>query len=390
MTIKGLKFIIIATLMMMSTLAYAEQYALGISTGSLCVLGTGSSLIKSYSKSYITGAGDFTGVAVYKDAYGINTAYVGDSNGMVHVIKINNILGSNTFQFVRSIDLKANSSNAVSTPGSVTVDSNGNAYVIDQHNGNYAYIENGGSYNATIRATGMASLADIAALSNGAMFAGFGADPNPDYGNIATYAYSSNGTSAQRLIGSYDTTAVAVGDSSHAYVTGKMTEVENESALVVVDTGMASAIGTYIPLAGITPRDIATFQIGSDWYLGMIGNKAIGSAKTAWRIALNGEGLPDIGTIQELSLSGSREDATSYFCSTSPDGSLFWYTNPQTGSIKYINTSTWQKAGSINDVYGVTQLVGFSPIATPVPEPSSLVALAGFAAGAFGIFKRRK
>lgn len=381
MILRGLKFALFSALLMLPTLAHAGQYAVGISGNSMYVMNSSA----SFSGTTISSAASFNGLAVKG-----NTAYAVDSSGILHVIDITvRSNGTTIFNERKTISLSSN----IVDPGSVAVDNNG-VYVIDKKSlttSNYAYITNINSSTPSISVTNIpyAPLVDIAGCDSGAVIVSKGTRP--------TYVTGVNGSTksdTERVDATNYTvypTAIAAGPNNYAYVTNTNWADSPGGSIAVVNaaTGKLVDATSLYTLTGIIPQDIATFQIDSAWYLGVIGNESGFNTQFAWKIALDANGMPVISEPLANKSFGGGDYSSADRCTAI--GNTFWLTNANNGTVKVLSTTNWMtppiRTFSID---GISQVVGFTPDIDPVPEPSSLVALAGFAAGAFGMFRRRK
>jgi hypothetical protein len=148
----------------------------------------------------------------------------------------------------------------------------------------------------------------------------------------------------------------------------------------------SGTVDTPVSLDNFIPTDITTFTLGGTDYLALIGRNASGQMQ-AWKAMLSS------GTVgQWTKTSLGTDGGLDFQCSISSDGSLMWYASPAGQYVGVLNTATWNiSAASINVGDQISGLVGLKTNMTPVvPEPSSLLALASFGAGAIGLFRKKK
>lgn len=382
----GLKYIFVTALLIISACAQASHYAVGISANKLYIMG---STINSYS---LTGSGvDLTGVAV-KQGTTYDTAYISDSSGTLHVVRISNVLtGTPVYSAQQSITLDS----SITSPGYVTIDDNGGVYVADKKSGNIAYIAPD-STKSVISSTKLSGIQGITSYSDGAMVIGNIGD------NIYAATYAGN---LSQISNSYTAAGIAsgptIGQSKYSYAISQLYyDGSDESTLNSGGLAVLNSSGAFVnsPVSfksltaastaldnGIIPEAISAFEVDSSWYLGIIGYDESYNPY-ALKVKLD-NGIPT-SDIDVIAL-GSNAYSNYYSCATSPDGTELWFTNPQVGNVQTIDTLSWTLGSSyaLNDQ--LVSISGFTPAAT-VPEPSSLLALAGFALGALGMIKKHR
>lgn len=287
---------------------------------------------------------------------------------------------------------------------SISVDSDGGIYVGDGSNPNayYSYVPSLSS-TATSKKIGSdyAPLRDTAASGSTALII---SERNDTYdymsnvsslqgGNVRSTVSLVNGTTCPCM-------PVAVAASgNYGYVISQDLVQDytssGDAALSVCtinhSTGTLTA-GTTYALSDFDPTDVTTYTNGSTDYLALIGRGSGGSMLV--KIADITSGLGALTWAKELTL--ASDGSVDYKFIGSEDGDILWYSKPS-GAVGAIDTSLSPEdydfigQASLNGITGLVAFTnGMEPVIVPVPEPSSLAAIATFGLGAIGIFRRRK
>lgn len=394
--------------------AQVNHFAVATSPTALYLLWAEGGPTRSFVQIFNKGSVGLDGVATYG-----RWVFMADSSTNSLLIgELGNLLGTPTFTLRNTISLGSGSMH-VEQPSAVAVDGQGGVYVIGKtwsdggtFRSNYAYISSAsGNYGdavVTVGDLGRSPMADIAAFSHGGISSAIIAHQFDGSRTHVSFANGSGITGRIRAgeisddyVPAYPSgTAVLTGllDAPLAYVISRHNSTDADDlfgALDVIRTDTRTVIGSYSfgdgGRKGLNPQDVTTWTTGDGatkrHFLGIIGtpyDSTDGPAQ-AWKIELDGSGLPIWGTLQTAIWSGTDYSLFQQ-CAASSDGQVFWSVHPQQEMVIARQTSFWSQQidqfdGQVHD--------SIKRIATYVPEPSSVLALASFAAG-MAVFVRRR
>ena len=198
-----------------------------------------------------------------------------------------------------------------------------------------------------------------------------------------------------------------------AYVLSRRSSFDDTNmfgTLDVVNLVTRSIVGHYELPRHMDPQDITVVRNGTNYYLAIIGapknytldpegnlvpDPTVEPAQ-AWRIELSDNGLPSASAFENpgtLVWDGTDHSGGQMIVG-SQDGQVVWTAHPGTGSqVRAWTFNTWAPtSGTFTEaitgtVTGIARLLG---LPSPVPEPSSMLSFATFAAGAAIFFRRKK
>ncbi|MHB9038465.1 MAG: PEP-CTERM sorting domain-containing protein [Armatimonadota bacterium] len=365
------------------------QYSLAVSSSTLYQVKMDGSTMSSKAIFSFSDSSWGRSVTTYDD-HTILVTEVGTSGSSIRKLQISStgVTTSGTISLIDSTD----SNNKVRYANSIAVDSNHGIYVGDSstETANYAYISTlSGDVSVNTISTDSihAPLCDVAATgTTGIIISQHDADVNE-----MSFITALTGGSAftKSLEGSeiprYPVAVAANGN--YAYVVSEvLSDAFSGNAALSVYNIAAGTASPAIALIGFVPTDVTTFAQGGIDYVALIGKTSGGHLEAqAWQIS---GGSLTLWKTTDIGLDGGVD----FQCAASSDGSLLWFNQPTKNSVGVLNTSTWTYSSTMSTDVGdqITGLVAFAPNMTPVPEPSSLLALASFGAGALGFFRRRK
>lgn len=341
------------------------------------------------------------GVAVWGDyvfVAGAGALYIGkiDTTGLIPKI-----------DWLNNVPLST-SAGDVAKPTAVAVDGTGGVYVINDPqsttHSSFAYLPSSGETWASAglnvftivdsHGDPSAYFSDVATSGNGtqAIIAHTDSrDGDLHYADQSwVTAITSAGVSGTNLPDQYGykPRGIAMGTNGLSYVVNHLTDtgygpVEQGSISVISSSSLASVVTAAIGTGTFQPTDVSFFTTAGVNYLGIVGTTAgENQPGQAWLVTLDANGLPLMDTVVSKPLGNSNA-----FCSVSPDGSVFWVTNPGTGVVTALNTQNWTE-GVTWSVPGQPQYIAaFTP---SVPEPSSLAVLLTGSIGLIGTLRRRR
>jgi len=362
---------------------------------------TGSS-IQSYSAMDVSESLALSGVA-----WDSNTGYVFVADQGANKLIVGFISGATTtptFHVVKRIDLVNQSGTSmVNTPTSVVVDASGGVYVIgkqwlddgDKRFG-FAHVTRGpgGWSDATVSFGELSNspMIDVASYSGASAIILHQKTTTGIASHVSRVNGNAPGASIEIGNMAYSPSAVAVnrnfGSQGYAYVVNRVADdaVDGGSLSVIQLGDTPLPVQTYDISGGadygaIDPNEVVSYTVGDKNYLAILGTS--GGVQYGWRIELGSDGRPDFSTKTAAALGNS---SAFHQATVSQDGALLWFTNSQTGSATAWLTSQWGTAAAAFDGIGdnVYSITNFSP----VPEPSSLIALTGLGLGALA--RRRR
>ncbi|MEN6356583.1 MAG: PEP-CTERM sorting domain-containing protein [Armatimonadota bacterium] len=357
-------------------IAVAAQYAVAVSSSKLYqVRVSGSSM--SYKKIFDLGDSSWArSIATYGNKILVTEVGSGGSS-----LRAFTLAGGGVTEEA-SISMSG-----ISYANSVAVDSNGGIYVTDGSSTSsaYAYMSSL-SDTAHVRTigTGYAPLMDVATSDNSAVIISKHRNDVDDQSNITTLAGGSVGTTISLQSGTnYPRYPVAVAaKSGYAYVVSEVyNNVGTNSAALSRYSISANTVDTPTQLAGFVPTDIITYTSGPIDYLAMIGRTTSGTLQARRTMLI--DGAITTWTTKDLGTDGGVD----FQCAASADGSLLWYSS---AGGEYVGATSWTNSLATGTGDDISGLVAFTTEMTPVPEPSSLLALASFGVGAFGFLIKRK
>ncbi len=383
---------------------HAENYALATSPG---IAGNNGKLLilsqnttwggQKYRTLYEFSSGvKPTGVAVYG-----TYAFVADasSGGSIRVLKINNMAGLPTAELIKTIPLSmGTSSDPSGSPGSVSVDSQGNVFVVSETGtkAKYAYLPapagmDWANYNtantitaATSSTVDYSPIVDIATYKSGGVDKAITVHQSTE---VSALSYVSTiigpiGTQLTTEIGptSYNPSAICVDSSTGTALAYVANRPLDESGIINVIPADSHSNPAVYALPSFRPHDLCTFSVGGNSFLGIVGITT-GGIHQAWKVPLDSYGMPifESSSIFEISI------ATLHKAASSSDGSTFWIVSPESKTFTVLNTTSWSGI-SVNTAQQISRVAAFSY----VPEPSSIAALATMLMGSLGIALRRK
>ena len=336
--------------------------------------------------------------------------YVADNvAGTLTVGTIGDLLGTPTWTEVAPPIVLKNSDDTlrVDNPTQIAVDRSGGVYVVGGPLGtsldsNFAYVKpTAGDWTTPIVSIGQilnSTLADVAVSNSGAnALIAFRRD-DPSTATSYTCKATEDAVSAIRslLPKSFNARAVAVdpslGTDGYAYVVNNNSDSPpTKGSVRVVDaaTGEPRGSSAIELVPNMRPDDVATFTIGEDHYLGITGLNA--GAGEAWKVLLdkNSDWVP---ILTEGSVDSAPIPTAGHHCAASSDGEVFWYTSAN-GTMGALDAGTWMKLaptvfdGTIGGMIKLENVTTYAPV--PIPEPSSLLSLAGLLGAGLGLLRRR-
>lgn len=375
----GLFVVSTALLLAAFSTATAAQYSLAVSKSSLYQVKLDGATM-TYTKIYSLGNSYWArSIATYGDK--VLVTGVGDSGSTLSVLTLN----SSGVAVDKAISLTG-----VTYAGSIAVDSNHGIYVGDDSGSSakLAYLADTSGSVITQQISSHAPLLDVATSDNTAVVISRHDSSVSDQSFITTLTGGIIGTTKSLEVGNeYPRYPVAVtAKAGNAYVLSSVNTIPGSGALSKyrLSTGTADPP---IALDNFTPTDITTFTLGGTDYLALIGRTSSGQLQ-AWKSMLSSG---SVGTWDKVDL--GVDGGLDFQLAASTDGNLLWYTSSSDKYVGALDTATWglcPNTVSVGDQ--ISGLVGFTTGMTPVtiPEPSSLLALASFGVGAFGLLRKRK
>jgi hypothetical protein len=370
-----------ALLLMTMDTTTAQQYALAVSRSGLYQVKLSGSTM-SYKRIYDLGSSNWArSIATYGDQ--VLVTGVSSSGSTLSVLTLKDTGAT--------VD-KTISLSAVTYAGPIAVDSNNGIYIGDDSGSSarYAYLSSTSGAvqtNSISTDTTHAPLIGVAASGNTAVIISRHDSTVSDQSFITTLTDGSVVNTTSLEVGAeYPRYPVAVAArAGYAYVLSSYNTIPGSAAL----SRYSISGGTVDPPASLddfVPTDITTFSLSGTDYLALIGRTSLGQLQ-AWKAILSGG---SIGTWNKTIL--GTDGSVDFRCSVSSDGSTMWYSSSTGGYVGTMDTASWTKRASISVGDQISGLVGFTTGMPPVtiPEPSSLLALAGFGAGAIGLYSRRK
>lgn len=369
----------------------------------------GPGSIASTADPVLTGS-NLGGVAIWRDY-----VFVADGSGgtgRLHIGQIDTTGLTPKINWTSTVNI-GTVAGGVNNPSAVAVDESGGVYIIsgsrsggaDATHSYAAYLPSAGK---TWAAAGLNTLdmptaffADIDTIgSSGAIIAHQDARDATKHwaGESWVSAISGANVNATNPTGDhgYEPRGIAAGNNGLSYVVNHSTDKGNGaeawgSISVISNATAQSAVNPAIETGNFRPTDVSYFSVNGINYLGIVGT-TVGGTDQAWRVQLDANGLPLVAVNGSGELSGGSVltktlgNSTDVFCTASPDGHLFWITNPGTGVVTAINTTTWM--GMEVNTTGAPRYIAAYTAA--VPEPASLVVLLTGSAGVFGVIRRRR
>jgi len=354
----------------------------------------------------------YAGIAVRN-----NLVFVADQTtgvGTLHVIRIDNILGTPVGTLLRSVTLSSGS-NSLGIPTEVSVDAAGNVFVLESEgvNAKYAFVSppiggwgSSGTPGVSIRTlssdTDSSPIADVAAFGvpGQAIFAHQNIDLE-DFAQQSFVTTSGGSGVGPTKLGENDFQPRAITvyqpnpDTYFAYVLNRLgttypTQYGNIAALNAATHTRLAGHGSVALPENMIPLDIAAFRVSGTGYLGIVA-RSNEDSQQAWRYTLDDNGVPLANTLTVYNI-GSGDFSPEHQCASSEDGTIFWFTNQQSGTVIALSTSSWQLVNDqgANGHYNVEDTVRYIAACSYVPEPSSAAAFAGMMLGLASILRRKK
>jgi hypothetical protein len=340
--------------------------------------------------------------------------------------------GNYVFRKTKSIKL-TNSTLRVERPSKLATDDEGGVYVVGGtwtdgsgviHNC-YAYVNDvannwsSGSITVNVGEVSGNALTDVAAYGSGFASQAIITHLVTGAGRQTHISISSQGSTnggPTQIPESYNPGAVAVltGAASDplAYVLSRRSSFDDTNmfgTLDIVNLVTRSIVGHYELPRHMDPQDIAVVRNGTGYYLAIIGvpknytldpngnlvpDPTVEPAQ-AWRIELPDNGIPSESAFANPStlIWDGTDQSGGQMIVGSQDGLVVWTAHPGMNSqVRAWTFNTWQPTSgtfteAINGtVTGIAKLLG---LPSPVPEPSSMLSFATFAAGVFVFFRRK-
>lgn len=140
---------------------------------------------------------------------------------------------------------------------------------------------------------------------------------------------------------------IAMGKAGYSYMLNSSTELDpqygpDEVGSISVITDALAKAADAVQLGSFRPTDAALFTVGTDDFLGVVGVTS-GGVSQAWKMPIQtGTALPLAAGAVKVNIDISNNHS----CGLSLDGSLFFVTSPQAGTVAVFDTATWTKHAS--------------------------------------------
>lgn len=385
--------LVLALVLAATFVSAAPQWAVTTTNSSVYLLDYGNPGTPTNATGPLLGS-SLGGVAIWNDY-----VFVASSSGTAGSLHIGRIVTTGLIPTINwmpnTVTLSTPTGNVIK-PASVAVDGTGGVYVINDPqsttHGSFAYLPSNGAtwasaglnifdvptaYYADVATSGIGTQAIIAHQDESSTWAG--------QAWVAAVTSAGISSTKQPDANGYNPRGIAIGtDGQLSYMVNHLTDLTdtgaiNEGSISVVDSSLTST--TVVSTGAFQPTDVSFFTRGGISYLGVVGTTN-GRAQAS-RITLDALGLPSMGTMVSKTL-----DISNAFCTVSPDGSVFWITNPGTGSVTALDTLNWTSSVAFAVPGQPQYIAGYSP--DLVPEPSSLAILLTGAIGVIGSIRRRR
>lgn len=392
--------LVVAFALAVTPASAGAQWAVATSYTGVYLLNLDSGGLSNAMDTGLTG-GSLGGVAIWN-----NYVFVADGtsgNGRLHIGQIDSTGLTPTINWLPdSVSL-----GALNNPSAVAVDATGGVYVISKDRisgaaGYHSYVGYLPSQGNTWASAGLnlfdmptGFLSDIATTGIGsqALVSHRDARDPEDHWAGQTWISSVNSggianTNLPEDEGYYPG-GIAAGTNGISYIANH--PLDRGSISVIDSSSLQSIVTAAIDTGSFRPTDISFFSIGPTNYLGVVGTSQ--GANQAWRITLDANGVPLVAVDGDGSLSGGGvlaqmlDTSNEAFCTLSPDGKVFWVTSGN--EVTALDTNTWTSV-SVSVTGGPRYIAAFTPSDSPVPEPSSLLALLTGSVGLIGVLKRRR
>ncbi len=361
----------------------APHYAVAASLGKVYLITYDNGTVSSSTLSEL-GSSNLAGIAAWSghdnQIFVADNASQGDSvPRTLRVGKIVNIGVSGANPSIQWLDnpiplTQSSPVEQIKSPTSVEVDTDGKVYVVGgrwrdtsnkMHSG-YACVTSSNAWadaassNVTIVSRSQATLSDLTIDdSNQPFFALQDLTADLEQSCAAGAGFSP----LVAISDGYSPQAITTGNN-RTYIANDMSVSDpNSGSISCLDHNLGQ-LGTSVQLGSFLPSDIEFFTVDGNSYLGLVGTA--GQQSQAWRVLLDpSTGLPQMDSVKSCNLDGSA----AHFCTVSSDNTVFWATNPQSGTVAAINTSAWT-AKVVTNLTNVSHIASLDITATPtVPKP---------------------
>ncbi|MCE5199092.1 MAG: PEP-CTERM sorting domain-containing protein [Armatimonadota bacterium] len=279
-----------------------------------------------------------------------------------------------------------NGESKVTQVGSIAIDKSGGIYITDSYtfDAKYAYLPN---LSSAVQISSLGNdnypQVDAAAVGNGVVITHENADSYLNGASYATYlAGGGLGGTPAELLKAQNPIAVAGNDMGYAYVVSEGFDGNFDPSYITMYGTSSGVIISPQVLPGII-GGITSFVLNDINYLAIVGTDN-GTAKL-WKTTVDNSGATSGWT----SASGGVDSTRNQQCAASLDGTAVWFTQPGVGHVGLVNTDTWAMSGGLDINDQISSIIGFDAPGSVVPEPSSLAALASFAAAGLAMLRRR-